>query len=154
MRIAGRKCEFARSTNARLGWTIAGWVEDRSCGSAITQCGALGMNPNNLKENICSFSLSATMDGVLSSSTLRANPALLASCPSRHSSSSGAWTLPSLLKQGKGGLSNVSVEELHACLQPILAGLEHLDPEALMHLERVEAGGAQLRDGYVRACHD
>lgn len=89
------------------------------------------------------------MDGVLSSSTLLANPDLLARCPSRHSSSTGAWTLPSLLKQGKGGLSNVSVEELHACLQPILAGLERLDPETLMHLERVESGGAQFRDGYV-----
>jgi len=87
------------------------------------------------------------MDGVLSHSA-HSNHEIRASSPP-HSSGTGAWTLPSILKQGKGGLSNVSVEELSQSLQPIFAGLQQLDPESLLDLDRVESGGVRVRDGYV-----
>jgi len=109
-----------------------------------------------------SLSPSAIMDGLFSTSA--AGPSATApskqsefraSSPSHQSSGeSGAWTLPSILKQGRSGLSNVSVEQLQHCLQPVLAGLEQLDPETLLQLDRVQSGGARLRDGYVLQARD
>jgi len=99
---------------------------------------------------------SAVMDAVFSNSAPSSTPLAHSKTgysppPSHHASSgAGAWTLPSILKQGgRGGLSNISVEELNQCLQPVLAGLQQLDPESLLQLERVQSGGARLRDGYV-----
>jgi hypothetical protein len=43
-------------------------------------------------------------------------------------------------------LSNISVSELEKCLEPILIQLQELDAEALLHLTRVDTGGARLND--------
>lgn len=101
------------------------------------------MIPNNTETN--HRSSSSPREIMLSPSPLSTDVGSLSSSPARQLSSSN-WTLPSVLMQRKGSLSNVSVEELQACLQPILSGLEQLDSEALLHLDRVPSGGARLRD--------
>lgn len=102
---------------------------------------------------------SAIMDGVFPTSAAPAGrtttppasePEFRACSPEYQTSSkSTGWTLPSILKQGRGSLSTVSVEQLQECLQPVFAGFQQLDPEALLQLDRVHSGGARLRDGYV-----
>lgn len=57
------------------------------------------------------------------------------------------WTIPSLVSDK--GLASVAVETLRVCLQPVLDGLQALDSEALLELQRCrpdEQGGAVLRD--------
>lgn len=59
------------------------------------------------------------------------------------------WSLPDIVKGNSKGLSSVSEETLQKCLKPVLDGLERLDAEALLDLERSTAGdGAVMsRDG-------
>jgi hypothetical protein len=57
----------------------------------------------------------------------------------------GNHLLP-LLKQAKGGLSNISQSTLQDNLQPVVHALMQLDAELLLDLERT-ARGPRLREG-------
>ena len=61
----------------------------------------------------------------------------------------GSRTLPSIFKLARegGDLSDVSAERLQHSLEPVVARLQQIDAEALLHLRRVESNGARLRDG-------
>jgi hypothetical protein len=74
--------------------------------------------------------------------------------PSSSSSSSWRWTIPDAVDGSGGrGLSDVAVDTLHKCLQPVLDGLGALDAEVLLELHRSppgadgEKGGPRVRDG-------
>ena len=63
--------------------------------------------------------------------------------PNSSSALASANTIPS-----KKGLSDIPLEQLNSCLDPILDGLQDLDAEDLLQLERVHTNGATLREGY------
>jgi hypothetical protein len=62
------------------------------------------------------------------------------------------WTIPDVVdNSGDHGLSDVAVETLSQCLQPVLDGLGDVDAETLLDLKQLgqpgEEGGACIRDG-------
>lgn len=63
------------------------------------------------------------------------------------SSGEQGWALPTVFGQQHSNLADVPVEQLRECLQPMLTGLQQLDPESLLELHRVESGGAPIRNG-------
>lgn len=70
-----------------------------------------------------------------------------------------SWSLQSIFSSSNtsklisnglsNGLSSCEKERLQDFVEPILEGLRALDPEELLQLQRINAGGATLRDGYV-----
>lgn len=63
-----------------------------------------------------------------------------------------SWSLPSIFSHQTStsksiGLRNFTKEQLQPYLEPILERLIHLDAEELLGLERVQTGGAILKDG-------
>jgi len=64
-----------------------------------------------------------------------------------------SWTLPELLRSSEDGLAHVPIEILAKCIRPVLDGLQSIDAESLLELERIHKGAA-LSDGIsVRPIH-
>ena len=66
------------------------------------------------------------------------------------SSDSVQWTIPALAEKSERGLETVSPEVLQQNLEPVLQGLEQIDPCDLFPLEKVAPGcGPRISDRYA-----
>mmetsp|Transcript_29291 Transcript_29291/g.80475 ORF Transcript_29291/g.80475 Transcript_29291/m.80475 type:complete len:341 (-) Transcript_29291:133-1155(-) len=70
------------------------------------------------------------------------------------STDSFSWTLPQLLKSNQDGLAHVPTEILSKCIRPVLEGMESIDAESLLSLQRMAQGAALAEGIRVKPVHD
>lgn len=63
------------------------------------------------------------------------------------------WSLQDLLNSSQDGLSHVPVDVLRRCVRPVLEGLQSIDAEGLLQLERIEDGAVVGNGVTVKPIH-
>lgn len=136
-------------------------TDDNDISTSLRQCPSGGMTTRRLTTTL---STSTTPYGIETDDVAMSDCCLYR--PTYPEDSVPSWTLPSIfrnthgssnnsnnnkkLSSSSGGLNDIPLEQLRVYIEPILIGLQSLDAEELLQLERVTtttSGCAILRDG-------